>query len=72
VNVTSTEVQKLAALAAQGVKGSPIGPVVIIASTPATFGLSRMYQSYADIAGRRNVGVVRSLEEAQAWLAENI
>jgi hypothetical protein len=72
VNVTTADVQRLAGLATQDGKGPPIGPVVIIASTPATFGLSRMFQSYSHIAGRKNVGVVRSMEEAQSWLAANI
>jgi hypothetical protein len=69
VNVTTEDVKRFAV---QAVKGPPIGPVVVIAATPATFGLSRMYQSYAHIAGRTNVGVVRSMAEAQSWLAEHI
>jgi hypothetical protein len=69
VNVTAADIQNLAALAADDSSRSPIGPLLIIASTPAMFGLSRMYQSYASIAGRTNVRVCRSMEEAQRWLA---
>jgi len=69
VRVTPEEVRKLAYLAAQELGTTPIGPVVIIAPEPAGFGFGRMYQSYASAAGRENVGVVRSMEEAQRWLA---
>jgi hypothetical protein len=68
VNVSSADVQRLAQIAAQGSNTAPVGPVVIIASDAAMFGLSRMYQTYSDISGRTNVEVVRSKEEAQRWL----
>ncbi len=71
LNVTAADVQNLAALAADHLTRSPIGPVLIIASTPATFGLSRMFQSYSSIAGRTNVRVFRSMDEAQDWLASS-
>jgi hypothetical protein len=70
VNVSSTDVQALAAMSARDLDKSAIGPVVIIASRDSMFGLGRMFQTYSDISGRTNVGVVRSKEDAQRWLTE--
>jgi hypothetical protein len=70
VNVSSTDVRSLAAFSSGDLKNSPIGPVVIIASELALYGLSRMYQTYSEMSGRTNVGVVKSKQEAQRWLAE--
>jgi hypothetical protein len=72
LNVTAADVQNLAALAAEDLTRSPLGPVLIIASMPAIFGLSRMFQSYSSIAGRTNVRVFRSMDEAQDWLATSL
>jgi hypothetical protein len=65
VNLSSADVQEAAEFSAQ----SPIGPVAIIASENAVFGLARMFQTYSDISGRDNVGVFRTFDEAQSWLS---
>ena len=69
VGVSEDEVMQLAAYAADEAGKAPMGPVAFISSEPGAFGLSRMYQAYSAAAGRNNVGVFRTLSDAQAWLA---
>jgi hypothetical protein len=69
LELPSEELWKVADFAGAEFAKSPMGPVAIIASEPAQYGLSRMYQSYSEITGRKNVGVFRTLDEAQRWLA---
>jgi hypothetical protein len=69
IDLSSAEVQSVANFAAAEFQKSPIGPVAFIASDIAAFGMSRMYQAYSSASGRTNVGVFKTLEEAQRWLS---
>jgi hypothetical protein len=69
VDLSGDQVRQLAAFTAEEARKSPMGPVAFISTDPATFGLSRMYQAYSASEGRKNVGVFRTLADAQAWLA---
>lgn len=69
VSLSGDEMRQLAAYAAEEARQSPIGPVAFISTDPGTFGLGRMYQAYSAAEGRKDVGVFRSLPDAQAWLA---
>ncbi len=69
ISCSHDEIRQLAAYAAGEAQKSPMGPVAFISTDPGTFGLSRMYQSYSAAEGRQEVGVFRSLSDAQTWLA---
>ena len=69
VTLSGDEMHQLAAYAAAEARKGPIGPLAFISTNPAVFGMGRMFQSYSDAEGRRNVGVFRTLDDAQAWLA---
>jgi len=68
INVSGDEMRQIATYAAQEARKAPMGPVAFIASNPGPFGVTRMYQAYSTAAGRNNVGVFRTVEDAQAWL----
>jgi hypothetical protein len=69
IDLSSAEVQSVADFAAAEFRKSPIGPVALIATDLAVFGISRMYQAYSSASGRTNVGVFKTLDEAQRWLS---
>jgi hypothetical protein len=69
IDLSSADVQSVAEFTAAEFQKSPIGPVALIASDVAIFGISRMFQAYSSASGRPNVGVFRTLEEAQSWLS---
>ena len=69
IDLSAADVQSVADFAADEFQKSPIGPVALIASDSAIFGIGRMYQSYSSASGRPNVGVFKTLEEAQRWLS---
>jgi hypothetical protein len=54
-----------------GVGRAPRGPVAVVATEPAHFGLARMYSMLAEDA-RLEVEVFRTLEEAEQWLASRL
>ena len=69
VTASGDDVRQLAMYAARQARQEPMGPIAFISTDPATFGMGRMYQAYSVAEGRRNVGVFRSISEAQTWLA---
>jgi hypothetical protein len=69
VSASSADLQNIASFAAEEFKKSGIGPVAFVTSDPATFGMGKVYQAYSSASGRRNVGVFRTLDEAQRWLS---
>ena len=69
ISASGDEMRQLAMYAARESRQEPMGPVAIISTDPETFGMGRMYQAYSVAEGRRNVGVFRSMSEAQTWLA---
>ena len=70
LSLSGEEMRQLAAYAAEEARKSPMGPVAFISAAAGAFGLSRVYQAYSAVEGRRNVGVFRTLEDARAWLAD--
>jgi hypothetical protein len=68
VNLSGDELRQLASYAAEQDRTTPMGPVAFISSEPGAFGAGRMYQSYSVAEGRKNVGVFRTMADAQAWL----
>ena len=70
LSLSGEEMRQLAAFAAEEARKSPMGPVAFISAAAGAFGLSRVYQAYSAVEGRRNVGVFRTLEDARAWLAD--
>jgi len=69
ISASGDEMRQLAMYAAREGRQEPMGPIAFISTDPATFGMGRMYQAYSVAEGRRNVGVFRSVSEAQTWLA---
>jgi hypothetical protein len=69
ISASGDEMRQLAMYAARESRQEPMGAVAIISTDPETFGMGRMYQAYSVAEGRRNVGVFRSVSEAQTWLA---
>ena len=69
ITLSGDELRQLAAYAASQDRTSPMGPVAFISSDPGAFGAGRMYQSYSIAEGRKNVGVFRTMDDAQAWLS---
>jgi hypothetical protein len=70
LSLSGEEMRQLANFAAEEARKSPMGPVALISAAAGAFGLSRVYQAYSAVEGRRNVGVFRTLEDARAWLAD--
>lgn len=70
LSLSGEEMRQLAVFAAEEARQSPMGPVAFISAAAGAFGLSRVYQAYSAVEGRRNVGVFRTLEDARAWLAD--
>jgi hypothetical protein len=46
-------------------------PVAIVAAQDASFGVMRMYQMLCEEAGFDGIGVFRTREEAETWLASH-
>jgi hypothetical protein len=69
VTVSGEEMMHVAAYAADESRKAPMGAVAFVSSDPYAYGLGRMYQSYSAAEGRKNVGVFRTMAEAQNWLA---
>jgi hypothetical protein len=69
LSFSADEVRQLADYVTREAGKSPVGPTAVIATDDAVYGMSRMYQAYSEMAGRPHVGVFRTREEAQQWLA---
>jgi hypothetical protein len=69
VMASTADLQSIADFAAEEFKKSGIGPVALVSSDPETFGMGRMYQAYSSASGRSNVGVFKTLDDAQRWLS---
>src|SRR5262245_4249725 len=69
LTLSGDEMRQLATYAADEARKSPMGPVAFISAAAGAFGLSRVYQAYSAVEGRRNVGVFRTLADAQKWLS---
>jgi hypothetical protein len=66
--LTSADVQDLARTSkfARGARGAFVAP------DPATFGLTRMFQTYREISGGQEVtAIFRNTVDAERWLAEH-
>ena len=70
-DITPTEVHKLAALDKQVGELTPVVAVVVIAPRTHDFGMARMWETILDVPGW-SASVVRTREEADAWLAPRI
>jgi len=70
-DITPTEVHKLAALDKQIGQLAPVVSVVVIAPRTHDFGMARMWETILDVPGW-SASVVRTREEADAWLAPRI
>jgi hypothetical protein len=70
-DITPTEVHKLAALDRQIGQLTPVVAVVVIAPRTHDFGMARMWETILDVPGW-SASVVRTREEADAWLAPRI
>jgi hypothetical protein len=69
LSLSGDEMRQIATYAAEEARKAPMGPVAFISAAAGAFGLSRVFQAYSAVEGRRNVGVFRTLADAQAWLA---
>jgi hypothetical protein len=69
VDLSSDDVRRAADRVSSDDRTAPIGPAAIVAPSPETFGLGRMFQSYSVLLGRKNVGVFHAIADARAWLA---
>lgn len=70
-DITPTEVHKLAALDKRIGELTPAVSVVVIAPRTHDFGMARMWETILDVPGWSS-SVVRTREEADAWLAPRI
>jgi len=70
-DITPTEVHKLAALDKTIGELTPVVSVVVIAPRTHDFGMARMWETILDVPGWSS-SVVRSREEADAWLTPRI
>lgn len=68
LDLSTADIVNIANHMAGEMKRLPFGPLAVVASSDEAFGLARMYQSYCDMAGPRQVGVFRNLAEAEQWL----
>jgi hypothetical protein len=69
--VTSAQVGALAAgVGAMVRREGPRGPVAMVATNPALFGVMRMYQTLCETEGFDAICVARTRAEAEEWLRE--
>jgi hypothetical protein len=68
LNLSADDIAQIADYMASEMKRSPFGPLAVLAPADETFGLGRMYKSYCEIAGPRQVGIFRNLVAAEQWL----
>jgi hypothetical protein len=66
-DLTAEQVQTMVQHTYQALQKEPVGEVAIVATEPATFGLSRMYSILCEQTGPR-VEVFRSVADAEHWL----
>jgi hypothetical protein len=69
---SSRRVSEIAAIAAERDSKSDPSRLAIVAPTPETYGLARMYQTFRETTpgSTRSVNVVRTLAEAHKWLGK--
>lgn len=69
---SSRRVNETASLAASSDSKEHITRLAIVAVTPEAYGLARMYQTFRETTpgNTKSVRVVRSLDEAHAWLGK--
>jgi hypothetical protein len=68
LDLSANDIARIADHMAEEMRRLPFGPLAIIASADEAFGLGRMYKTYCDMAGPRQVGVFRNLAAAEQWL----
>ncbi len=72
VAFTGDEIRQLAdEVGARHKRGERRAPVAIVTEGDLAFGLGRMYESLVESEGVNYIGVFRSLEEADAFLASS-
>lgn len=64
VNVTPTEIKKLAGVALF----TPSARRAFVSPTPLLYGLARMYAAQREMQGDTGLGVFYTMEEARVWL----
>ena len=72
VSFTADQLRQIAARVAAAGRQSPPGPLAIVATNVASFGMARMYEQVMDGAGIDNIHVFRSLQEARTWLIDHL
>jgi len=67
--IDSVDIKKLSRFPLEHTPSRVRGKTAIVAADDLSYGLSRMYQTWAEIEGQKvQIQVFRSLENAQAWL----
>jgi hypothetical protein len=70
LSVTAAELRDLATLGGNSRRSrDPRGPVAIVADTPSVFGISRMYETLAELNAAPPLSVFKTMEAAEEWLA---
>ena len=67
-DITRAEVQRAAETLGRDRDTSGLGSIAMVAQTSLNFGLARMFETFAGEELEDAVTVVRSREEAEAWL----
>ena len=70
LEVSSDDVRSIASQDNVAAAQNPDITIAIVANRSVTFGMARMWQAYVDEAPF-NTHVIRTMEEARAWLGEN-
>jgi len=67
--IQTLDIKRLSQFPREYVPSRVGGKTILLSSHHLAYGLSRMYEMYAKIAGQRvEIQVFRSLEDAEAWL----
>ena len=68
-NIISDEVSDLANFVKSIAHSRPDGKTALVATWDATFGMGRMYQTWADVSEQTShVNVFRTIDEAHSWM----
>ncbi len=70
--IRAQDVRGVAIFAREAAHSRPGGKTALVGDKDTTFGISRMYQSFAELAGQEsNIQIFRTRDEALAWVSES-
>jgi len=69
-DMTSDQVRALVSIMNDLMKRGPFGPTAVVTKNDLVYGMARMIEILAELAGGPSIRVFRMLDEAKQWLIE--